>query len=300
MAALQRRIFMNNKVKGILFITIATIIYGLSPVVIRMTFDEGSNAATTTFLRFAIAVPVLFIICLWKKIPLKITPAEFGYLFLAGGVCISGVTLLLNYSYNYISVGISATLHFIYPILVSLACVVLFKDRLDKWKILALVLGTIGIVAFLEKGQAAWAGIVLALLSGVVYALYIIIMDKTPLKHMSYFKATFYMCLTGMLTALVAAAVTNSLTLHAITPKGWLLSILFSILSTVVALTLFQIGVACIGAAAAAIMSTVEPITSVICGILILGETITAAKIIGCALIIGSILLISRSPAAPE
>lgn len=286
---------MSNKTKGIVFIALATIIYGILPVLMRMTFDEGSNAVTACVLRFSLALPVLLAILAVRKTSLKVTSKDLLLLFLAGGIGTAGTTLLFNYAFSYISVGMAATLHFIYPILVPLTCVVLFKDKMDKWKLMALAAGVAGVVAFMEPGHAAALGIVLALASGVTYAGYIIMVDKTSLGKMDNMKLTFYLCFFAAITALVCSLVEGSLTIGDITPKGWVISVVFSLSSTVIALTFFQLGIHYVGSTTAAIMSTIEPITSVVLGILLLGESITPLKVLGCALIVTSIVLISRS-----
>lgn len=286
---------MSEKTKGVLCIAVATVIYGILPVLIRITFDEGSNGPTSCFLRFALALPALAAILLAQGKSFRLTPGEVWLFVLAGGVGTAGTTYLLNYSFAFIPVGMAATLHFIYPILVSLACVFLFRDRMDVWKVLALVAGVAGVAAFVERGAVSIPGVVLALVSGATYAAYIVLVDKTPLVRMDFMKLTFHLCLFAAPVALAGALAEGKLSLGEITPKGWLVSALFSLGSTVGALALFQMGVKRVGAATAAILSTIEPITSVLLGILILGEEVTPMKALGCALIVASIALISRS-----
>lgn len=288
---------MSNKAKGMICIIIATMCYGFVPILIRMTYDEGSDPTTTSFLRFFLAIPIVLIPILKKRVSLKITGKEVLYLAISGAICMAGATLLISFSYNYISVGMSATLHFIYPIFVAMVCVALFKEKFDKWKLIALLASTCGVVAFMEKGQTtgSWLGITLALLSGIAYGVYMIIVDKTSLNKMYVFMFTFYISIFTAIATLAFSPLTGGLSLATITPKGWLICAAYSILSTVVAVTLFQAGIVYVGAATAAIVSTVEPITSVLMGILLLGETITIFKIVGCALIILSIVFISRS-----
>ena len=62
---------------------------------------------------------------------------------------------------------------------------------------------------------------------------------------------------------------------------------------TVVALSLLQIGIKHVGASTAAILTTFEPITSIVCGVLLLGETVTGIKIIACALIMVGVVTLS-------
>ena len=61
------------------------------------------------------------------------------------------------------------------------------------------------------------------------------------------------------------------------------------------AISLFQLGIRYTGAVAAAILSTLEPITSVILGVLVLGELFTTRKIAGCVCILFSVVLIAAA-----
>ena len=65
---------------------------------------------------------------------------------------------------------------------------------------------------------------------------------------------------------------TGELTLTTLTPQAWFISTVFALLCTVVALSLLQIGIKHVGASTAAILTTFEPITSIICGVLHFGR----------------------------
>ena len=84
---------------------------------------------------------------------------------------------------------------------------------------------------------------------------------------------------------------TNQLALSSLTTKSWIISTVFAFLCTVIALSLLQVGIKHIGASEAAVISTFEPITSVIFGVLLLNEKITPIKIVACILIFTGVLM---------
>ena len=88
---------------------------------------------------------------------------------------------------------------------------------------------------------------------------------------------------------------TNQLALSSLTTKSWIISAVFAFLCTVVALSLLQVGIKHIGASEAAVISTFEPITSVVFGVLLLNERITLLKIVACILIFVGVLILSFS-----
>lgn len=283
---------MGKKLTGILYAVLAAMIYGFTPILARIAFDGGANGITVAFLRGSISLPVLFIILRYKKIPLK--PGENWKLILLTGVFGTALTTLLLYmSYNYISVGIATILHFVYPLLVSVACAVFFREKMNRWKITALILCSIGIFMFIDSiSSFGITGMFLALLSGGTYALYMVCVDKSPLKHMDYFQLTLYL---NFLMSVVAGIFGMSIgELHfSLTPKAWILCVLVSLFIALGALPLTQRAIQLTGASTVAILSTLEPITSIVLGTLILKETVSFLKLTGCVFIIISILLIA-------
>ncbi|EJF42071.1 EamA-like transporter family protein [Clostridium sp. MSTE9] len=283
---------MGKKLTGILYAVLAAMIYGFTPILARIAFDGGANGITVAFLRGSISLPVLFIILRYKKIPLK--PGENWKLILLTGVFGTALTTLLLYmSYNYISVGIATILHFVYPLLVSVACAVFFREKMNRWKITALILCSIGIFMFIDSiSSFGITGMFLALLSGGTYALYMVCVDKSQLKHMDYFQLTLYLNFLMSVVAGIFGMSTGELH-FSLTPKAWILCVLVSLFIALGALPLTQRAIQLTGASTVAILSTLEPITSIVLGTLILKETVSFLKLTGCVFIIISILLIA-------
>ena len=118
-------------------------------------------------------------------------------------------------------------------------------------------------------------------------------MDKSGLKNQPVFKISFYVALMSSIAMGIFGIGTGELTLTTLTPQAWFISTVFALLCTVVALSLLQIGIKHVGASTAAILTTFEPITSIICGVLLLGETVTTIKIVACAMIMTGVVTLS-------
>ena len=284
---------MKDATKGIVFTIISAFIFGFTPILARITYDGGSNPIMTTFLRSVLMLPVFVIILKRRGIPVLARGRNLVDLFFLGGFFSALTTILLYMSYVYIPVGMATTLHFVYPVCVSLACVVFFKDRLNLPTLVALVASTLGVFLFAGRMTAGSAlGILLAVASGFTFTFYIVYADKTSLKNNDNFKIAFYICLVTALFAAVYGAATGALTL-ALTPKAWFYAFLVSMFTSLGGVAMLQLGIRYSGATTASILSTFEPITSVICGALILGEALTLPKIVGCSCIVASVILIS-------
>jgi drug/metabolite transporter (DMT)-like permease len=227
------------------------------------------------------------------KVPLRLSKRECGALLVAGIPGVALTTLLLFSSYEYVSAGIATVLHFCYPLLVALGSALVFKEKLGRPKIFAVIVGFIGVSLFADKTSMASApGIVMALLSAICYAVYMLSVGNTCLSKMHYLKLSLYLCLIASLASAVFAAATGTLNLH-LTPVSWGYTVLLSMLTSVGAYTLLQYAIMKIGASSAAILSTFEPVTAVIMGIWILNETFTARKAFGCVLILTGVFLVA-------
>lgn len=287
---------MKDFTKGIFFTIVSAIVFGFTPILARITYDGGSNPVSAVFFRSLFVLPIFVIILKSRGIPILVSGRNDAKLFFLGGFSTGITSILLYMSYVYIPIGMATTLHFVYPACVSLACVIFFKDRMGPATLVALAASTLGVFLFAGKMTAgSLAGIILALGSGVTFAFYIVLADKTTLKENDSFKVAFYICLLTALISAVYGLGTGQLT-FGLTPKAWLYSFLVSMFSSLGGVALLQLGIKCCGGTTASILSTFEPITSVICGAIILGEQLTLPKIAGCACIVFSVILISTAP----
>ncbi len=281
-----------RNLKGISLVIFSAVLFGITPILGKLTYAEGSNAVTLLFFRAALALPVLLLYLCAYKIPLGMTAWESVSVLLSS-LCAYGTTLLLYSSYYYLSVGMSTTLHFIYPVMTILCARLLFGERLNGMKLSAATACLAGICISVEMdSSSSIMGVVLAVLSGCTYAFYIILLDHTQLKNMHYMKLAFYQCLISALCAAAIYGVRGELRLG-LSVKGYVLSLLVALLVSVFAIPAFQVGVKFTGGTTAALLSTFEPITSILCGLLILGEQFTAGKLAGCALVLTGIVLSS-------
>lgn len=289
--------------KGILLTMLSAITFGFAFTLGPMTYGEaGSNPVTLTFLRNFLSLPVLAIILWQQNISLRVTRKELYDLAILSGIGNAVTTLMLFISFALIDVGVATTIHFIYPVFVTVGCAIFYKEKLSLQKIIALAIATAGICCFffgvdMSAGFSGgmFLGLVLAVASGVTYAFYIIYMDKSNLKHEPAFKISFYVAAISSLAMGVYGTITRELTLSTLTPNAWAISFAFALLCTVVALSLLQIGIKHVGASTAAILTTFEPITSIICGVLLLGEELTMIKIVACSLIMIGVVTMSLS-----
>ncbi len=288
---------MNDNVQGIGATLLSAIYFGFVPLLMKTVYAGGGNSFTAAFLRFAFSIPVLFVVLKIKGVDLRITREELKHFFIITAFGYAGTTLLVFTAYNYIPTGMTTTIHFLYPTFTVAGLMIFYREKIRASKIFCVILCLIGIIMFYNggEGHASLIGILLALCSSMTYAFYTIFLGKSEvLRDIEPMKRLFYMHIIGAMIMLAIGLISGNLNFH-MTPLSWGVMALTANLTAFVGALLYQIGVKYIGAESTAMLSTFEPITSVIVGILVYGEPMTVKIFIGCAAIIASTLIIART-----
>jgi len=277
---------------SILFVLISAILFGFLPTLVKLSYGMGNNGTNVSFFKSAIGAVIIFVILRIKNLPVLLDTKKLPVVIGWGGVSIGATNMLLAMSYEYIPVGIATVLHFVYPTVVAVFGWLLFHRTLNRQKLLALFLCTFGICFFLERsGNIQLTGVLLALMSGCTYAMYILSLEHNSVSGMHHLQLALYFMLISAVMAGIFGAIRGELVFQM--PRlGWIYLILSSVLG-MVAMLLFIYGVKAIGGLMGSVLSTMEPITSVLCGWIFLGEAMSGAKMIGSALVILSIFNIT-------
>ncbi len=268
-----------NKMKGIALVILSAVIFGITPTMAKYTYTHGSNPVMMTMFRSLLPIPIILAFLLFKKIPIKIPAKTLGKISIIALIGSTVTSVMLNMSYNYIPVGMSTTLHFFYPTFVSILCFLFYKEHIDRAKILALMISSAGILCFFQGGASgSLVGILLALGSGLTYAFYMMSVDKWGIKDMHPMVFSLYTCLFVSIYTFLYGAMTNQVTFD-LTPLSWLYTFIVAVSVSVGANAFLQVGIRYTGASTSAILSMFEPITSVVCGVLILNESLSGVKV---------------------
>ncbi len=279
--------------KGYLFVILSAVIYGMSPLMARGIYAMGVDPKSLVFLRNLISVPLLFCLALYKNKSVRIEARAAPYTaFIAlMGCCVT--PLLLFSSYNYISAGTAEVFHFIYPAAVVLGEFMLFKSRITAGRMLSVLLCIAGVALFYSPGNDINVmGGMLALLSGFAYAVYIISLSGFKYRDMGGFTFSFYIAVFSSVIMLLACLIAGNIT-YPVSAAGWLLVLLFAVMTNIAALVLFQEGTFLIGGSGAAILGTLEPVTSILVDLIIFNIAMTALNFAGSLLVIAASILIA-------
>ena len=276
--------------KGYIYTALSAIIFGLMPLLTKIIIARGATSLTIAFFRVFYVTIVLFFVLKIKKIDLHIEKREWLSVILTS-VFGSGLTIIiLNESYNYVDTGIATSLHFLYPLFVAILCCFFYGEKIKKKQIISLSFALVGIICFMSKGNGSLFGYFLAIASGLTYAFYLVKMDKTGLVKMNALKLSFYLALFTMLEIFTINLFMQDVVFKMDAIAYGLLLVL-ALSSSFLATVLLQKGVLLLGSTRASFICLLEPVTSMIVGILFLGEALTLNKGLGDLAIIISLII---------
>lgn len=283
----------NNLIKGYLFVIASAVIFGCMPLIAKGMYAEGVTSTSVVLFRNLLSLPMLGFLGWRQSGDLKITRKALPAIALLAILGPFATPLLLYSSYQYISSGTATVFHFVYPAMVILLGTVLLKRKSGLGQLLCVALCVFGIVLFYDPAQKLdlWGGS-LALLSGLAYAGYILLLSVFKYKEISGFKLSFYV--SGISSViLLAICLTGNVLTFPTTIVGWLCAFAMGMIVNACAMVLFQQGTFLIGGERASILSTFEPITGVVVGILAFQEAVGPGMLAGTILVVLASILIA-------
>lgn len=285
-----------KRLSGALLVVISAASFGTLAVLAPFAYREGASPVTLLFLRFIIAGAVMAGMMVVRGINFPKGKMLLG-LVLMGGVWYVVQTLAYFTALGKASAGLVALLLYLYPALVTLLSVFVLRERVTRAKVIALGLALVGTVLTIgPSGEGETEGIVLALSAALLYAGYIVVGGRL-MKRVEAFPATAVIMLAAGVTyggIVVARGFESPRTM-----VGWG-AILASALFSIIALGTFFAGLERIGSTNAAILSTVEPLVTVGLAVVLLGERLEFARIIGGLCILGAVAVLGRGGMVEE
>ena len=258
--------------------------YGLNPLFAVPLINNGATIESILFFRYTFAVLLLGAFLILTRQSFRITARQAGVL-LALGLLYTSSSIFLFEAYNYIASGLATTLIFLYPVLV--AVIMVFLRVVPSWPVWLSIAATFGGVIIMTQGSGGDSlnpiGIVLSLGSALVYALFIVIINRSKaIAQISYTLLTFYSLTVGAIVFLGKISFSEAPISAGITTGGdWLNLAGLALLPTIVSTATLAIATRNIGATKASVLGVFEPITAILIGTLMFGEPLTTNILLG-------------------
>lgn len=279
-----------NALVGITLVALSAILFGVTPVFAHMTRVSGASSSTVLFYRFLIASAILIFICILQKRKFP-RGKQLAGLLVMGGIAYFGMSFSYFSALELISASLVVLLLYLYPALVMLISGALHLEKLGRYHLLALGLALGGVVLIAGADlSGSISGILYGLSSALLYALYIVA---------GFFFMKGIDPLPGVAVVMSSTTVAYALwnVFAGYTPptslSGWVGVLALAVGSTVLSSTLFFSGMKIVGPTVSSMVSTLEPVTAMFLGVLLLGETMTLTKVIGGFLILAASIFLA-------
>lgn len=263
---------------------ITGITYGLNPLFAVPLMNNGATIESILFFRYSFAVVLLGAFLILTKQSFRITARQAGVL-LALGLLYTSSSIFLFEAYNYIASGLATTLIFLYPVLVAI--IMVFLRVVPSWPVWLAIASTFGGVIIMTQGSGDESinpiGVALSLGSALVYALFIVIINRSKaIAEISNTLLTFYALTIGAIVFMGKISFSDTAITAGITTSGdWLNLLGLALLPTIVSTATLAIATRNIGATKASVLGVFEPITAILVGTLMFGEPLTTNIVVG-------------------
>jgi drug/metabolite transporter (DMT)-like permease len=269
--------------------------FGAMAIFGKLAYDEGANVGTLLASRFVLAAVLFWVLVLAFGALRSVSRRDVALALGLGAVGYSAQAGAYFAALERLDASLLSMVLYTFPAMVTVAAIVMGRERARLRTGGALVLASFGLVLVLA-GAAAGAldplGTLLGIAAAVVYTTYIL-SSAGVASRMSPLLLSALVCTGAAFTLTVAGVLGGHLRLGSVSGEGlgWLACI--AVVSTVGAVTLFFAGLRRVGPSTASILSTAEPLTTVLLAFLAFGESLAAAQLLGGALIVAGALLLA-------
>jgi len=280
-----------KRITGILLIAISSASFGTLAIFGRYAYADGMDIFTVLFLRFTISASIMTIILLLRKEPF---PRGRILLQLIGMGALGYVGQSFSYltAIKYASAGLVALLLYLYPMFVFVLSVIVLREKITWIKILAIVIALIGTALTVDPAGGQLKGILLAVFAALIYSVYIIV-GTNVMKHVSAVQSSTIIfasagAVFGIFTAVNGASFPAS-------NSGWFAISGVVLIATVIPVVLFLGGLERVGPTNAAMLSTLEPVVTVLLAAWLFQERLNLVSLLGGGLILIAVILLTRN-----
>jgi drug/metabolite transporter (DMT)-like permease len=290
-----------DTLRGALLVALSASAFGAMAIFGRFAYAGGADVLGLLTLRFVIGGALLTVIARRRGIEWP-RGRTLGGIVAMGALGYVGQSVCYFVALQYAQASLVALLLYLYPAFVTVLAALWLAERLTLVKGAALVLCLGGSALMVGGGHGEPIGIALALTAAVVYSLYIVAGARLT-RHVDPLATTAIVCLS-------AAAVFCAVSIVRIfmgappqlptTPLSWAALVAIALISTVTAMLAFFAGLTRLGAARTSMLSTLEPVVTVLLAAILLGERLAPLQWAGGVAVLAAVLWLVRAGGGPR
>lgn len=264
--------------------------FGTLAIFGRLLYTDGLDTFTMLFLRFGLAAVFMLMILLARR---ENFPRGKVLLQLIGMGALGYVGQSFSYlsAIKYASAGLVALLLYLYPTFVFVLSIIVLRERVTSVKVIALLLALFGTALTVDPSGGQLTGILLAIAAALIYSIYIIV-GTNVMKHVTTVQSSVVIFASAG-AVYGALMIINGVHLPA-SSAGWLGIAGIVLIATVIPVTTFLAGLERIGPTNAAMLSTLEPVVTVLLAAWIFDERLKAIIRLGGGLILVAVILLTK------
>ena len=261
----------------------------------KLAYASGLGTEQTLAFRFLLAaIGMLVLAVVIGQNPLRLNRKQLVTLLALGGLVYTAQALTYFIALRSLPASLVVLIAYIYPSLVVVAGWVFLRRSVSQWHWVALAASFAG-VALLVGGtrfEFSWA-LVLAVASPTIYTGYILIGERV-MTSVPAVAASAVIMSGAALAFCLLAALNHELALPR-NANGWAVGVGIALFPTMVAISLFMAGLPRVGAARAALISTVEPVITVVLAVVLLGDRLSAVQVVGGLLVLLAVIVVQAA-----
>lgn len=272
-----------------------TIFGTLGPFVRNISVSSGELALYRAIL--AALLITGFLLITKQKIPFASIKKEVP-LLLASGVAMGINWILLFEAYKYTTVSVATLSYYFAPVIVTVICPILFKEKLTSKQIICFIMSTIGLVLITGIGDVNGSNNIIGILFGLGAAVFyasVVLLNKF-IKNVEGIHRTFLQFIAAIIVLVPYVLMTSGVTLGGLDGVGWINLLIVGFIHTGVTYCIYFSSLKELPGQQVAILSYIDPLVAVLISVTLLSESMTLWQVVGGTLILGFTLWNEISP----
>ncbi len=289
---------------GLVFAVIGTVCFSLRPVIIKLAYDYVVDPVTLLALRMIFSVPFFVVAAAWARRKGAAAPPisrrDMWAVVVLGLLSYYLASFLDFLGLQYISAGLGRLLQFIYPTVVVILSALFLARRPTRRDIVALAVTYFGLVLVFWHALGGehlnlWLGAALVFISATCYATYLVA-GSAVIARVGSVRFTAYAMIVASAACVIQFFVLRPLSALDLPLPVYGYAAAMAIFSTVIPGFLIAEALRRIGANHVAIIGALGPVTAIVLGYVGLDELMTPLQILGAALVLVGVVVVSVKP----
>lgn len=296
---------MTKEQRAVAHVLIAGVSWGCIGIFTRYLSAFGMPTLAVAFSRSAVAtVSLAVLFSLTDRSIFRIRVKDVWMFVGTGFISIGLFNVLYFMTQGLTTLSVAAVLLYTAPFFVIILSKLIFKERITRQKVVALLLAftgclfATGLIGGGSVGAIAPLAIATGIASGFTYALYSIF-GRVALNHYGPMTVTFYSLLISALSLGIILLI-DAPAMPMVQPKLILGILGLGIVSTALPYVFYTKGLSVLAPSKASVLAFIEPMTATVVGILIFHEPLTLTAALGIGLIFSGIIVLSRRDTRDE